>query len=346
MTSQGRSERLNERKLLAKGRQCRAPKATSTEDDVVCFCTILASRNCKNARLLSEGKSRTIHGVNLSRFQKEVMHRLEILLLALVLVVCSFSRAALAMNPEYLAQMPTIEQVREDVGGVTELQRIARRTVAYKQLGKIVKDLSKGGEFGDDMTSDERALMERYFAAFVATWAEGTARLAVDGKTGPGSMRHRINRAVLHYDNQAFRDRLAQTVLPHNQAVAYSAIHPGGASFSGFLVLLGLIGGTVGLLRLYMRLFPRRADDGNVVAVEHSAYVSGGFGHATSCAVTRRESLILQRALLFGVLVFPLVVVLVAIAVLGQHVGALQPIARVLDGGFDAVVLVVEAALL
>jgi hypothetical protein len=159
-------------------------------------------------------------------------------------------------------------------------------------------------------------------------------------------MRHRINRAVLHYDNQAFRDQLASRVLPHNEAARYRKIHPGGASFSGFLVLLGLIAGTVGLLRLYKKLFPRRPDDHDIVAVEHSGFVSGGFAHVTSRPVTRRESLIMRRALLFGILVFPLVALLVVVAALGEYVGVLQPIAQVLDSGFGLVVLLAESVLL
>jgi hypothetical protein len=272
-----------------------------------------------------------------------VSDRRGIVALVLFSVVWACPRSALATTPAYLAQMPSIEQVREDVGGVTELQRVARRTVAYMQLGKIVKDLSKGGEFGNDMTPDERALMERYFAAGMAIRAEGTSKLAPDGKTGPGSMRHRINRAVLHYDNQAFRDQLASKVLPHNEAARYRKIHPGGGGFTGFLLFVGLVAGTVGLLRLYKKLFPRRSDDDDIVAIQHHGFVSGGVAHVTSRPVTRRESLILRRALMFGILVFPLVALLVIVAAVGEYVGVLQPLALMLDQGFGLVVLVAES---
>jgi hypothetical protein len=233
--------------------------------------------------------------------------------------------------------MPSVEAVCDEFDGFTEVQSAGKQAAALKQLGMIVKELSAGGEFQERMTDEERAVSERYFTAARAVTRAAAARLAADGAptSGPKSPGTRMSRAMMRYDHQAFRQRVAQLLLPPAVASRYSNLHPHTPPLGAIALLLGALLGLFLSVKLYFKLFPARADDQDVVGYQTRVNVVGGVGVGHTRAVTRRESKVLGRMLMFALLLAPLFAAGTALVLLlGPHVSALEPLLGLADGVF------------
>jgi hypothetical protein len=259
------------------------------------------------------------------------------LIFALLLWLGGIARTSVAAPGNYLQDMPSVAVVLDTFDGFTEVQAAGKSAAALKQLGMIVKELSAGGEFGNVMTAEERAVSERYFNAASEVVHAAAARLAREGAptSGPRSPGTRVSRAMMYYDQDAFRQRVAQLLLPKSAKLRYANLHPNAVPTGGIALLLGGALLFVVLVKLYFKLFPRRPDDNEVVAYSHTVSVVGGVGVGYSRPVTRRENKLWGRMLMFTLLLAPLFAVGAAVLSLaGPYVDVLEPYLGLADGVF------------
>ena len=122
--------------------------------------------------------------------------------------------------PPYFASMPSVAVVKARVSGIGDLDTAARQFAAFHQLGLLIRHMSAGGDFRDDMTPEEHALDAAYSAAATSLAASEVAALAAEGgpTTGPGSAKLRWTKAWLHYDNEGFGRRVIDDLLPSDVA--------------------------------------------------------------------------------------------------------------------------------
>ena len=242
--------------------------------------------------------------------------------------------------------MPSVAAVTERFDGFTDVQAAGKSAAALKQLCMIIREFSAGGEFGDTMTPEERALFETYSTAGTEIVRVAAARLAREGApaSGPKSPGTRVSLAMMYYDNDAFRQRVAQLMLPKHLKHRYANLHPNAPPLGALALLGGGFALFVGLLKLYFKLFPRRADDDDVVGFSHSVSVVGGIGVGHSRAVTRRESKIWGRMLMFALLLAPLFAIGAAVILIaGPYAEALEPFLGLADDALDGAVDLVKA---
>lgn len=254
-----------------------------------------------------------------------------------LIVFGSFAQPCRAAPGDYLQDMPSVQAVTDGFDGFTEVQAAGKSAAALKQLGMIVKELSVGGEFRDQMTAEERAVSERYFQASSDVVRSAAARLAREGAptSGPRSPGTRVSRAMMYYDHDAFRQRVAQLMLPKSVKLRYMNLHPNAAPTGAIALLLGGFVVFAALIKLYFKLFPRRPDDGDVVGYSHTVSVVGGIAVGHSRAVTRRESKIWGRMLMFALLLAPLFAIgAAALSLASPYADALEPFLGLADGVF------------
>ncbi|HMJ10848.1 MAG TPA: hypothetical protein VK524_05545 [Polyangiaceae bacterium] len=260
------------------------------------------------------------------------------LLIGFILILGCLAVLPCAAAPGgYLQDMPSVEAVREEFGGFTEVQAAGKQAAALKQLGMIIKELSAGGEFGNQMTDEERAVSERYFTAAGEVTLAAAANLAGGNAptSGPKSPSGRMSLAMMRYDHQAFRQRVAQLMLPPVVAARYANLHPNTPPIGAIALLFGGLVALVLVVKLYFKLFPARPDDHEIVGYSTRASVVGGVGIGHTRPVTRRESKLWGRMLMFALLLAPLFAAGTALMVLvGPHFSVLQPLLGVADSAF------------
>ncbi len=137
-------------------------------------------------------------------------------LLVLTALVAS-PRAALALNPPYLGQFPSVADVESKVVGSDPLDTAGRQAGSFHSLTWIVRVLSAGGEFGNKTTPDENALMSAYAAASERATERGKAILAAQGlpQQGTNSVNAKwLHEQVLYSDTDAFRRQTLAALAP------------------------------------------------------------------------------------------------------------------------------------
>ena len=263
----------------------------------------------------------------------------------ILVLVCLAGLPCSAGSRDYLQDMPSVETVRHEFGGFTDVQAAGKQAAALKALGMVIKELSAGGEFQDNLTDEERAVSDRYFAAALAVRQATVAKLTADGgpTSGPKSPRTRVSRAMMKYDNDGFRHHVAQRLLPPAVKARYSNLHPNLPAPGAIFLLLGAVAAAVLIVGLYFKLFPARPGDGDIVGFQTNVSVVGGVGVAHTRAVTRRESMMLRRALLFALLLAPFFAAGIGLILLvGPYISVLEPLLNLADDIFYGAIDFVE----
>ncbi len=245
------------------------------------------------------------------------MRRIKLVqVVTLVLVLWFEASSALATTPEYVARMPSVETVKREISGFGPLHTAARQAAAFSQLKGIIREFSAGGEFELNMTADEDRLNSAYHRAWREIYAAGEERLVQQGgpAKGPKSPHGRWSVAFMHYDNDAFRAEVAETLLPEDLATRYARLHSSGTSGAPIAVILFVSIGAL-YLYLYRKMFPKRKDDDDIVGQSGVAFVSHGLVSVHTRGVKRREPKIFGQVLLWLLVVIPTTFVFCAVLV-------------------------------
>ncbi|HEY3252803.1 MAG TPA: LemA family protein [Polyangiaceae bacterium] len=138
-------------------------------------------------------------------------------LLAFALTLLAGSSPASALTPTHLAQMPSVADVQRKLPGKDALDAAGHQAGAFRSLLFVVRALSAGGEFGNQLTSDESALIAAYGAASNQASTRGRALLAARKlpAVGPNSVASNwLHEEAIYGDSESFRKQTLALLAP------------------------------------------------------------------------------------------------------------------------------------
>jgi tetratricopeptide (TPR) repeat protein len=128
--------------------------------------------------------------------------------------------AAQSTQPPYLAQFPSVEQVRRDVRGSDAMETVAKQCGLFWQMTRLIYNLAYSQRRSDrQFTADERRLVDEYNAA------HGASYLIYEGKLAGEERRRWFDLHTRYEVDRYFRDEaLKRYFSPQLRVAIYAAL--------------------------------------------------------------------------------------------------------------------------